>query len=152
MCCECVLSRFSHVQLFATLWTIAHQAPLCMGFSRQEYWSGLPCPPAGIFPTQGSNPRLLCLLHWQVGSLPLVPPGEPRLCAASAQTQQWLPSPSRKILVLTMVCQKLYDPSHKPTDLLTLQVTKRLHGLAPAYISALILCLVLASRSVTENF
>ena len=45
--CECVLSRFSHIQLFATLWTVAHQAPLSMGFSRQEYWSGLPCPPPG---------------------------------------------------------------------------------------------------------
>ena len=49
----CVLS---HVQLFATLWTIAHQAPLSMGFSQQEYWSGLPCPPPGVFLTQGSNP------------------------------------------------------------------------------------------------
>ena len=37
--------RLSHVQLFATLLTIAHQALLSMGFSRQEYWSGLPCPP-----------------------------------------------------------------------------------------------------------
>ena len=37
-----MLSRFSHVQLFVTLWTIAHQAPLSMGFSWQEYWSGLP--------------------------------------------------------------------------------------------------------------
>ena len=45
--CECMLSRFSHIQLFATLWTVAHQAPLSMGFSRQEYWSGLPCPPPG---------------------------------------------------------------------------------------------------------
>ena len=43
----CVLSRFSRVGLFATPWTIAHQAPLSLGFSRQEYWSGLPCPPAG---------------------------------------------------------------------------------------------------------
>ena len=42
-----VLSHFSPVQLFATLWTVAHQAPLSMGFSRQEYWSGLPCPPPG---------------------------------------------------------------------------------------------------------
>ena len=42
-----LLSRFSHVQLFATPWTIAHQAPLSMGFSRQEYWSGSPCPPPG---------------------------------------------------------------------------------------------------------
>ena len=55
-------------------WT--HQAPLSMGFSRLEYWSGLPCPPPGdlldlgIFLTQGSNPCLLSLLHWQVDSLP----------------------------------------------------------------------------------
>ena len=45
MCvCVCVLS---HVQLFATLWTVAHQDPLSMGFSRQEYWSGLPFPTPG---------------------------------------------------------------------------------------------------------
>ena len=41
----------SHVQFFATPWTVAHQAPLSLGFSRQEYWSGLPFPPMGIFPT-----------------------------------------------------------------------------------------------------
>ena len=50
----CVLSRFSCVQLFVTLWTIAHQAPLSMGFSRQEYWSGLPCPSPGDLP----NPEI----------------------------------------------------------------------------------------------
>ena len=55
----CVLSHFSRVWLFATLWTVAHQAPLSMGFSRQEYWSGLPCLLQGIFLTQGSNPRLI---------------------------------------------------------------------------------------------
>ena len=43
----CVLRPFSPVQLSATLWTVAHQAHLSMGFSRQEYWSGLPCPPPG---------------------------------------------------------------------------------------------------------
>ena len=43
----CMLSRFSHVQLFATLWTVTHQAPLSMEFSKQEYWSGLPCSPPG---------------------------------------------------------------------------------------------------------
>ena len=42
--CACVLSRFSRVQLFENPWTVAHQAPLSMGFSRQEYWSGLPFP------------------------------------------------------------------------------------------------------------
>ena len=67
----------SRVRLCATPWTVAHQAPLSMGFSRQEYWSGLPCHCPGIFPTQGLNPCLLRLLHWQAGSLPLVPPGKP---------------------------------------------------------------------------
>ena len=54
----------------ATLWTVALQAPLSIGFSRQEYWSGVPCP-QGIFPTQTLNWNLL---HWQAGSLPLAPP------------------------------------------------------------------------------
>ena len=43
-------------------------------FSRQEYWSELPCPAPGVFPTQGSNSSLSSLLCWQAGSLPLVPP------------------------------------------------------------------------------
>ena len=60
------LSRFSCVPV--TPGTVACQAPLLMAFSRQEYWSGLPCPPPGDLPTQGSNLSLLCLLHWQVGS------------------------------------------------------------------------------------
>ena len=47
------LSCFSRVWLFATLWTVACQAPLSMGFSRQEYWSGLPCPPPGDLPDPG---------------------------------------------------------------------------------------------------
>ena len=77
--CSCVhtLSCFSHDQLFAPLWTIALQSPLSIGLSRQEYWSGLPCPLLGIFLTQGWNPCVLCLLNWQVGSLPLAPPGKP---------------------------------------------------------------------------
>ena len=50
----------SRIQLFATTWTVAHLAPLSMGFSRQEYWSGLPCLLQGVFSTQGSNPGLLC--------------------------------------------------------------------------------------------
>ena len=70
----CVLSHLSCVRLFATPWTVAGQAPLFMGFSRQEYWSGLPCPPPGDLPNQGIEPRFLCLLHWQAGSLPLAPP------------------------------------------------------------------------------
>ena len=66
-------SRFSRVQLFVTLWTIARQAPLLIGFSRQEYWSGflLLFLLQGIFPNQGSNSCLLCLLYWRAGSLPV---------------------------------------------------------------------------------
>ena len=74
-----VLSHFSHVRLFATLWTVAHEAPLSMGFSRQEYWSGLPSPRPGDLPDPGiENPDLSYLpLQWQADSLPLVLPGKP---------------------------------------------------------------------------
>ena len=48
-----VPSHFNHVQPFATLWTVAHQAPLSTGFSRQEYWSGLPRSPPGALPDPG---------------------------------------------------------------------------------------------------
>ena len=51
-----VVQWLSHVQLFATLWTIAHQAPLSMGFPRQEYWSGLPFPSPGDLPNPGIKP------------------------------------------------------------------------------------------------
>ena len=63
-----VLLLFSCVQLFGTPQTVAHQAPLSMGFPRQEYWSGCHFLLQRIFPNQGSN---LCLLHWQADSLPL---------------------------------------------------------------------------------
>ena len=62
---------FSHVWLFTTQWTSAGQASLSMGFSRQEYWSGLPFPPQGNLP----NPWIkLHLLHWQANYLPLSTP------------------------------------------------------------------------------
>ena len=54
--CVCVLSCFSHVPLSVTSWTVAHQAPLSMGFSRQEYWSGLPCPSSGDLPDAEIEP------------------------------------------------------------------------------------------------
>ena len=53
------LSRFHLVQLFVTLWTIARQTPLSMGFSRQEYWSGLPCPSLEDLPNPGIEPTSL---------------------------------------------------------------------------------------------
>ena len=46
----------SHVPQFVSLWAIAHQAPLSMGFPRQEYWSGLPFPPPGDLPDSGTEP------------------------------------------------------------------------------------------------
>ena len=82
--CACILGCFSHVQLLVILWTVAPQAPLSMGFSRQEYWNGLPCPPPRDLPNTGIKP---CLLHWQVESLTLVPPGKPGI---SGQTSELL--------------------------------------------------------------
>ena len=61
-------SSFSCVQLFVTLWTVAGQAPLSMGFFRQEYWSGLLCPPPGDLPDPGIK---LGSPSWQADSLPL---------------------------------------------------------------------------------
>ena len=51
--CACVISCFRHVWHFATVWTVARQALLSMRFSRQEYWSGLTCPPPGDLPNPG---------------------------------------------------------------------------------------------------
>ena len=89
----CMLSCFHHVWLFVTLWTIARQAPLSVGFSRQEYWSGLPCPPSGDFPDPGINPASY-FLPWQADSLPLAPPGKPI----------WVVSTWLFILIWTKLC------------------------------------------------
>ena len=72
----CVLSRFSRVWLFATLWTVACQAPLSMGFSRQEYWSGLPFPPPGDLPDPCAHPILTGLCFAPQTSQPLPYPGQ----------------------------------------------------------------------------
>ena len=69
-----LLSHFSHVRLCATLWTRAHQALLSMGFSRQEYWSGLPCPPPKGLSKPGIEPRSPAL---PADSLPLNHQGSP---------------------------------------------------------------------------
>ena len=89
-------SSLSHVRLFSTLWTLACQAPLTMGFSQQEYWSGLPCPPPGAFLTQGSN-RISSASAG--GSLPLVPPEKPE----KPQTSQWQTLSSFSALFLKIV-------------------------------------------------
>ena len=71
----CVLSCFNHVWLFATLWTVAHRAPLSMGFSRQEYWSGLSWPPPEDLPNPGVEPTSPVFPASAGSSLPLAPPG-----------------------------------------------------------------------------
>ena len=64
--CRAVPSCFNHVQLCATPWTVACQAPLSTGFSRQECWSGLPFPSPGDLPDPGFKPvGLPSYLHWQ---------------------------------------------------------------------------------------
>ena len=73
----CVLSCFSCVQFFVTPWTVAHQAPLSMGFSRQESWSGLPCPPAEDLPDSGTELTSLMSPALTGGFLTTVPPEKP---------------------------------------------------------------------------
>ena len=66
-----MLSHFSHVSLFVTSWTVAHQAPLFMGISRQEYGGWLPFPPPRDLPIPGIEPESLAAPALQVDSLPL---------------------------------------------------------------------------------
>ena len=74
---ECAMCVLSHSVVSDSLrpYGLACQAPVSMGFSRQQYWSGLPCPPPGDLPTPGIEPRSPAL---QVYSLPIEPPGNPR--------------------------------------------------------------------------
>ena len=67
------MKSLSRVRLFATLWTVARQAPLSMGFSRQEYWSGLPFPSPGNLPNRGIEPWSAAL---QADAVPSEPPGK----------------------------------------------------------------------------
>ena len=68
------VKSLSHVRLFVTLWTAAHQAPQPMGFSRQEYWSGLPFLSPGDLPDPGIEPRSPALV---ADALTSEPPGKP---------------------------------------------------------------------------
>ena len=70
------VQSLSHVQLFVSPWTRAHQAPLSVEFSRQEYWSGLPFPSPGNLPDPGIKPTSLAPPALQVDSLPSDPPGK----------------------------------------------------------------------------
>ena len=67
----CYAKLLIHVRLFVTPWTVIRQALLSMDFSKEEYWSGLPCPPPGDLPNPGMGPRSTAL---QADSLPSEPP------------------------------------------------------------------------------
>ena len=75
--CAYVLSR---VQLFAILWTVARQVPLSMGFSRQEYWSGLPFPPSEDLPDPGIEPKSSASPAVAGRFFTTEPPGKPIVC------------------------------------------------------------------------
>ena len=89
-----MLSCFSHIWLFATLWTIARQAPLSMGFSRQEYWSGLLCPAPWDLSNLETEPTSLTSTWIGMDSLPLGPIGKPQETAP--QKKQKLPMNSEE--------------------------------------------------------
>ena len=95
-----VLSHFSCVQLFVISWTVARQAPLSMGFSRQEYWSGLSFPPPGDLPDPGIEPVPPASPALQEDSLLLSHPGSQRV-----------PDP-----IATPVCFNILDSLHYICD------------------------------------
>ena len=85
----CMLSCISCVWLFVTLWTIACLSSLSIGFFRQEYGSGLPCPPPGGLLYPGIKPAIfLCLQHWQMCSVPLSYLWTPRTTSAKGNQLQ----------------------------------------------------------------
>ena len=85
----------SRVQLSATPWTVAHQAPLSMGFPRQEYWTGLPFPLPGDLSDPGIEPVFCHLLHWQADSLPLSHLGSTKNLKFSGSVNPTLCNPMR---------------------------------------------------------
>ena len=102
-----------------TPWTVAHQAPLSMGFSRQEYWSGLPCPPPGGLLNPGMEPRSPTL---QVDSSPSEPRGKPKNTGVGSLSllQGILPTqePNQGLLhcrQICILCSK-YTNTHRPTN------------------------------------
>ena len=100
--CACMLSRCSRVQLSETLWTEACQAPLSMGFSRREYWGGLPCLLQGIFLTQGSNLHFFRLPPTLAGGF-------------TGTTREVLEDRSRVLVILTCQVFGSQETRHVPS-------------------------------------
>ena len=122
LCCA-VVSHFSHAQLFETLWTVTLQAPLSMGFSRQGYWSGLPCPPPGDLADPGTEPWSLMSPLWQAGSLPPGSPMQGFVCVVLSRVQLFTTPPTRLLYPLDspgkitgVGCHGLLQGSSQPRD------------------------------------
>ena len=95
---------FGLVRLFATLWTVARQAPLSLGFSRQEYWSGLPCAPPGVLPNSGTEPASPATPGLQADFLPLSHRGN--LCERLFDTKSGLCTPGLSCMLETTGSQE----------------------------------------------
>ena len=98
----CRRSAFGRLRLSASPCT--RQAPLSLGLSRKEYWSGLPCPPPGDLPDAGLKLVSLMFLHWQMGSLPLVLPAKPESAIGIHTSTPSKGSKSRE--TTSMVCSR----------------------------------------------
>ena len=90
---------------FATIWTVARQAPPSMGFSRQEYWSGVPFPSPGDLPDPGIKPRCPAL---QADSLPFEPPGKPSTHVNSIVIHKSQKAKQHKCLSMNKVVNKTW--------------------------------------------
>ena len=84
-----MLSRFNCVWLFATPWTVAHQAPLSIGFSRQEYWSGLPCPPPVNLPWPRDQTHISCGSYLAGRFFTAEPPGKRITLGEPLERRKW---------------------------------------------------------------
>ena len=83
------VKSLSLVRLFVTLWTVAHQAPLSMGFSSQEYWSGLPFPPPGDLPDPGIKAVSLASLALPLETTVPLPGYKEPSVSSVAQAESW---------------------------------------------------------------
>ena len=118
------MKSLSHVWLFVTSWTVAYQAPWSMGFSRQEYWSGLPFPSPDL-PNPGIEPGSPAL---QTDTLPSEPPGKPKVYSLKESqmppTKQMYNTALAQHTLYMLVGNHLYDSDRKEQRVLFLQFFK----------------------------
>ena len=118
-----MLNRISHVRLFCNPMDCSSPGSSVQGFSRQESWSGLPCPFARDLPDTGISPHLLRLLYWQAGSLPLAPPGKRSIFSVCFFLQCNLDNKNSHLLVF-ILCQGFWLVLKKPCFISSSQQTR----------------------------